>query len=258
MITSRLSGLLVSAVAGLAMTASVAVAGEPFKLPFDWAPKGPVSWSGLYVGTVNGYVWGSADWSFPAPNFYGLTGQGWSTDPSGWANGGHIGFRHQMGAWVIGSEVSYSGLTARDTVVGPISPYTQDQFKTEMRDLFTATGKLGYVVNNFMVYGVGGYASSSVNVSALSGLPVAGTTVNVEKRLDGWTLGIGAEYRFHPNMSSSLEYNYISLGGDRFSGLTGGTAPGQPFSVNSGDVNAHAIMSRLNIYFDGPAAAPAK
>jgi hypothetical protein len=55
------------------------------------------------------------------------------------------------------------------------------------------------------------------------------------------------------NMLFGVEYNYIGLSGGRFTGLTGGTSPGAPFSIDTGDVGVQTVMARFSILF-GPTA----
>jgi hypothetical protein len=45
----------------------------------------------------------------------------------------------------------------------------------------------------------------------------------------------------------------VSLPGDRFTAVTGGTAPGLPFNADIGDLHMHSFVARLSILF-GPNA----
>jgi outer membrane immunogenic protein len=228
----------------LAITATSAQAGRG---SIKDAPYAPLSWTGLYLGLHAGGGWGDADWKFPAPgNFFGATGTAFSAEPDGTLIGGHIGYNQQFGAFVAGVEISYSGSSMRDRVTGPVAAFPQDRFGTEIEDLFTATGRIGYAAQNWLLYAKGGYANAEVEIDGLSGIPVAGVTFDTSNRLAGWTVGGGFDYRLHRNAVLGIEYNYVDLGGDRFTTRTGGTVLNLPFSTDL-DVSAHTVTARFSI-----------
>jgi opacity protein-like surface antigen len=208
----------------------------------DGPDVGRASWTGLYLGLQAGAAWSDTDWTGPA-NFFGVST--FSTTPDGGLFGGHIGYNLQMGPWVLGAEVSYSGSTLRSTEVGPVPVFPQDSFSTDIEDLFTATARIGYATSTWMVYARGGYANSEVTLSGLSGPPVAGVTFNTSERIDGWTAGAGLEYKLTRNMVLGLEYNFVSLSGS-FATTTDGAVPGIPIAVDL-DSDIHTVKGRFSV-----------
>jgi hypothetical protein len=53
------------------------------------------------------------------------------------------------------------------------------------------------------------------------------------------------------NILFGLEYNYVNLPGDRFTGVTGGTGPAGPFNFDINNLQMHTVTARLSILF-GP------
>jgi len=215
----------------------------------------PYNWSGLYVGVNAGYGWSDADWQGPAA-FFGVNT--FSTDPRGGLVGGHIGYQHQWGHIVAGVEVSYDKAWLRDTVVGPVPVFPADSFKTEINDLLLIVGRLGYATHNFLLYGKAGFASGEVELSGVSGAPVAGVTFNQSERLTGWTAGAGVEFMLSRNLILGVEYNYVRLDNEGFDMRSGGTVVGIPLFVNLDDVRIHTAMARLSYKFGGDRAGPLK
>ncbi len=211
----------------------------------------PAVWTGFYIGTSVGAAWSEPTWSFPFVEQFNTTaGQNFSTSASGALWGGHLGLNYQIHQFLIGGEVSYAGNRMSSIVTGPFPPATTDRFNTDAADLLLATGRIGFVHGQYLFYGKGGYANSLVELNAISG---AGTTAQASRRESGWTVGGGLEGRIISNVIFGLEYNYVSLAGDRFTGLTGGAVPNQPFNVDINDLHMHTFTARLSVLF-GPQA----
>jgi outer membrane immunogenic protein len=212
----------------------------------------PVLWTGVYLGTHLGGVWGDETWSFPlVQSFSTIPGQGFSPSGSGAIWGGHIGINYQFQHYVIGAEVGYAGNGLSAAVTGPFASTPQDQFRVDAVDLFTLAGRLGYVFHDqYLFYGRAGYANSLVEVSARSAMGIA---ARASERENGWLIGAGVESRVISNVLFGLEYNYIGFASDRFSTLTGGTTPGVPFNADIGNPHMQTFVARLSILF-GPNA----
>ena len=250
----RMKSAFVGLASGVALTLS-AVSASADGGYRGGAVVAPYNWSGLYVGVNAGYGWSDADWQGPAA-FFGVNT--FSTDPRGGLVGGHIGYQHQWGHIVAGVEVSYDKAWLRDTVVGPVPVFPADSFKTEINDLLLIVGRLGYATHNFLLYGKAGFASGEVELSGVSGAPVAGVTFNQSERLTGWTAGAGVEFMLSRNLILGVEYNYVRLDNESFDMRSGGTVVGIPLHVNLDDVIIHTVMGRLSYKFGGDRKAPLK
>jgi len=213
----------------------------------------PAVWTGVYIGTNIGGAWSDASWRFPfAEAFSTAPGEHFSSSPSGWIWGGHLGVNYQIHRFVIGAEASYAGTRVGQNTTGPFAASPTDQFSFGADDLFTVTGRIGVVAfhDQFLFYGKGGYASSLVELSALS---ATGVTAHASQRENGWTVGGGIESRMVSNIIFGLEYNYVNLSGDRFTGVTGGTPPAGPFNFDIHNLQMQSVTARLSVLL-GPNA----
>lgn len=154
----------------------------------------PVShnWSGVYLGIHAGGTWAKADDSAEHVNL------------NGGAVGAYAGANWQAGSWVFGIEgdVNYT------SSVGTI--YAID-VGTEWQSAFR--GRLGYAIDNVLIYGAGGLAISEVSLDAP---PI----LSAKETFTGWTLGGGVEYAFTQNWTTRLDYRYSDYGGSDF-GVSG-------------------------------------
>jgi len=222
----------------------------PPPAPVAYCCESPAIWTGIYIGGHVGGAWGDPTWTFPfVEAFNTAPGQSFSTSGSGAIGGGQIGFNYQIHRhFLIGVEVSYAGSGFSDTVVGPIAGNPSDRFTISANDLLMVTGRLGYVHGQYLFYGKAGFASANVDVSAWS--PTSATKASASARENGWTVGAGLESRVISNIIFGLEYDYVSLPGGRFSGVTAGGVPGT-FNADIGDLHMHTFVARLSILF-GP------
>jgi outer membrane immunogenic protein len=244
-------------VAALIAIPSAARADEP---PPSAPPPAPVTafcceppaiWTGVYIGGHVGGAWGDPTWTFPFLEFFNTApGQSFTATGAGAIAGGQIGFNYQISHFLAGVEVSYAGSRFSDMVTGPVPGFPNDEFTVAVKDLLLVTGRLGFVHGQYLFYGKAGYASANVDVSAGSFL---GTSAFASHRENGWTVGGGLESRIISNIIFGLEYDYVSLPGDRFTAITTGTLPGQPFNADIGDLHMHSFVARLSILF-GPNA----
>jgi outer membrane immunogenic protein len=93
-------------------------------LPISAAHAGdsvPSSWTGIYLGAHAGYGTSDTHWKNEGISPYStvcslcaitIPGETFSSD--GAVAGGQVGYNYQIGAWVIGPEVSYSGTGLED------------------------------------------------------------------------------------------------------------------------------------------------
>jgi outer membrane immunogenic protein len=218
------------------------------------------TWSGVYAGFNAGGGWADTGWTFPfVETFNTASGQHFSTSPQGAIVGMQAGINYQIGYFLLGAEASFAGTNMVETLTGPVTAtLPSDRLRTDISNLFTATGRLGVAADKFLFYGKGGYANSNVDVKALSGPPVPGITASANRASDGWVVGGGLEYRFRRSLVFGVEYNYVELSGTRFSTTTGGTVPGGPFNVDLGDVRFQTVTARLSILLDTSPTAPTK
>jgi outer membrane immunogenic protein len=175
-----------------------------YRAPAMVAP--PVNqWSGCYVGGNIGAAWGGG-------KIENMTGVG-SVTPSnnGFVVGGQIGCDYQAGPWVFGIRNlgDWSNLDKKSGITGGAFNGFSVGTKSNWVDLLT--GRVGYAVGpTWLLYfqGGGAFRNSDVQLFNATGAQVG----EASKTRSGWAVGVGSEYKFAPNWSVFLEYNYADFG----------------------------------------------
>ena len=162
------------------------------------------NWNGFYLGGNVGYGWGTRNQITTDPTG-AVVGAG-SVNPSGWLGGGQIGYNWVVApSWLLGIEGDFSFANFGDIQNTPVA-----NGNSRANWFATARGRLGYVANNWLVYGTGGAAwmhntdSRTITVGLSTGETSSPSSV-----WTGWTVGSGVEYGFARNWSARLEYLYM-------------------------------------------------
>jgi outer membrane immunogenic protein len=171
----------------------------PEEVSFDW--------TGFYVGAFGGYGFGESD-----------DGLG-TIDIEGALAGGTVGYNHQIGQFVVGLEAdgAWSGIEGDDA-----------GFETSIDWLSTVRGRVGFALDNFLIYGTGGAAIGEVTY-------FDGVDEDSDTRV-GWTAGGGVEAALTDNISIKGEYLYVDLGEEELLGT-------------DVDFNAHTVKGGINYRF---------
>ena len=171
------SAIAMSAAAGSAAAADLPRGPNPYS-PMPMART--YNWAGAYAGLNLGYDWGKVTSS--------------AINPSGLAGGGQLGYNWQTGQLVFGVETDIQ-ITGADDTFAP--------WKFSNPWFGTLRGRVGYAINNVLLYGTFGLAYGDLK-GEMFGLTETKTEV-------GWAGGIGAEVGFTPNWSAKVEYLYMDL-----------------------------------------------
>jgi outer membrane immunogenic protein len=213
-------------------------------------------WTGIYIGGHAGYGTSSSHWKNENVSPYSaycsgcsitLPGEKFSAEDA--VAGGQIGYNYQIGPWVLGPEVSFSGSGFRD--VHPISggafnsPATTT-VHSNIDDLLTVTGRLGYLFHdNLLVYAKGGFASASLSAAGLD-TSFINYSFQTDKRADGWTIGGGVEYRLSTNISFAIEYAHLDFADETLVGNIS-VLPAYPDKIRVRS-DADTVTARLNLH----------
>ncbi len=247
----RLAG---AAAAAFPLAASPAVAdGIPGVVMTD--SQYLTDWSGVYVGGKLGGAFSNLNWTQDLNSFTALSGVAPNTpvefSPNGIAGGFLGGANLQLGQWIFGGEVSFSGTGLSQSVRSPFFPAT-DTFSTTLDWLLTVEGRIGYSWDRVMVFGKGGLAATDATLKVTSTHPTHGGTASVTEFAKGWTIGGGIEYAAWNSVILGIEYDYmdisLSKGGDCplcDAGLTIDSTP----SALGGDAKISAVMLRASYLF---------
>jgi outer membrane immunogenic protein len=216
------------------------------------------TWTGFYAG-INGGVagmWGpSMSYDDPAINAYApLTVTGSSSTKA--IGGFHAGYLKQYNSWVVGIEADFDWTKLKDGATsgllcsgppfrgqcGGVAVLTDNAFlQTGVNWLASLRGRLGFVWNQWLLYGTAGVAFAGVDYTAnvnCSGIAPTFCTGGAQAirstgtgtRIGG-VIGGGAEFKPAQNWVFGLEYLYYgfgdegTMGGSWFTVATGAPAP---------------------------------
>jgi outer membrane immunogenic protein len=203
--------------------------------PVQPAPVSAVyNWTGFYIGGNVGYGWSHRDFSNTitgtSPTLHNSATNSGTDDGKGWLGGGHVGFNYQfLNNWVAGIEadidaanISSSTSACFTALVGISICGTRD---TDVKDFGTVRGRLGYAINNVLVYGTGGWAwghgTNTTQITCIGlgcpGVSTVPATSPAPARVDvnpsGWAAGAGVEWAFVPNWTIRAEYLHLQFDG---------------------------------------------
>ena len=243
---------LAVAMAGPAMAADMPLAAAaPFAERF--------SWTGCYLGGHLGGGFGRKDMTDPvqlvqdsflgAGQTAGITTV--SPTPSGAVIGGQIGCDYQFApSWVVGVEGAASASTMKNTrSVGlPLGNPDTAFVKASTDFLPSVTVRLGYAIDNVLLYAKGGVALAGDKydvTGSFQGVPFA--FEGLDNRL-GWTVGGGVDWAFSHHWSVNLEYDYYQFG-------HGGVLMSDPINTFASIVdvkqNVQVVKAGLNFHIWG-------
>ena len=222
---------------GLAISAVLAAPSFAADMPVKAAPA-PVAavynWTGCYVGVQWGIGVLKSDNSFQAigggPFF---TEE--NTNGSGGLIGGLVGCNYQTGRWVVGFEGDgeWTRMKGDDGRTGG------DTNELRARWMASARGRLGYAVDNVLLYVTGGAAWMGARSSILD----PGRQASLSHTISGWTVGGGFEYSFWiPNLTGRFEYRYASFGTEDFAFTN--------YIERHSDIHVHTFRGALTYRFN--------
>jgi outer membrane immunogenic protein len=196
----------------------------------------PYNFGGIYFGGHRGGGHIATEWAVSALDRI-------DESSTSFAGGGQVGAQMQWGNAVLGFEVSYTWINAEESGATPVAVGTL--FSSDVSNLFTATGRLGYANDNMLAYAKGGYASGDVGFRAA--VPATGLVASSSEREHGWVAGVGLEYGLTRHITIGAEYTFVHLnaGGSTLAGAL----------IGDGDVDIQTVTARLNFRFGGRAEA---
>lgn len=193
-------------------------------------------WSGFYIGANAGAAWSNGDVKSnylnvdprpsPDPQRVARILEGTVDGETAFTGGGIVGFNYQIDRIVLGVEADFNYLGFGDSVnktyitpdIGQIvipDEYSHLEWSADWYG--TIRARLGYAIDNFMIYGTGGVAYGDVQAS---GNMAIGEKTYLKGSADGvqwgWTVGGGAEYALNDHLSVGAEYLYVDLGSSKF------------------------------------------
>lgn len=217
-------------------------------------------WSGFYATGHVDVGWGSADWAgfdgaeggegatsaaarLPAPiGFLNTTHFKGDESDTGWGAGIGLGYNFQFdnSNVVLGGIVDWTWLD-----VGKSRTFEgccgTDRISSDVSDIGTVRGILGFAGDRVMPYVTGGWAWGDINHQFRS---VAGNghRINLDAS-DGWTAGGGINVAIGARTALNLEVLYVDFSDS--SGHRTDTFPSEAAAT----VSSHATIARLGVMF---------
>ncbi|CAN5204504.1 porin family protein [soil metagenome] len=253
----------VSAIAvagGLLISSQAYSADLPARPYYKAAPIAYLPWNKCYVGITAGYTPGTGG-SDSDPRIratspglqdsidLGNVPSRLASDPDGGVVGGTIGCNRQYDRVVIGGEADLMYSSMRDSVAVIQGAGVTTTFDRKLDAIGTLRARLGYAIDNTLLYVTGGLAYGHVKSNAqIFSVPGASALAGGEDAWKaGWTLGGGIEHMFMPNWSVKAEYLYYDLGNSDVNLLPVGGPP--ETGVLSYKNTGHIIRAGLNYHF---------
>jgi outer membrane immunogenic protein len=230
-----MSKLSLVGIAGLALvvTAPAVAADLPVEMPVKAPFVQRFTWTSCYIGMHAGGAWMNNHVTDPVllvQDNVNLGGPGFTTvgpttvgvTENGAVVGGQLGCDYQFPSnFVLGVEGAASGATLKGTrlVALPDSPPDTALVTVKTDFVPAVTGRVGYAIDQWMVYGKAGvaWANSKYSVTGTfggAGAIVPGIPFDFEglSTRTGWTAGAGVEWAFAQDWSARLEYDYYDFG----------------------------------------------
>jgi len=201
-------------------------------------PPAVYNWTGIYVGVNGGWGDGISNWTNNLSSTTGVTGETGGFSVSGYLAGGTAGANYQIGSWVYGIEgdFDWAHLTGNSgSTCGALfdALQTNQGCETESEWLATLRGRVGYALDNILLFGTAGAAVSRIKTGLI---PPSTFDSSTEA---GWTVGAGLEVGFAPNWTAKVEYLFVDLPNPTCTTTTNcGAVAGSTVSFNENMVRA--------------------
>lgn len=244
------------------------------------APRAPAAviydWTGPYVGLNAGVDFahsgdpstsascavapGATAATFFCPDIPGINAAGTGAmSGTGFTGGGQVGYNWQRSSWVLGAEADFESFygrasrsgTAPNTGVTGVYTLTNSVRATW---LSTIRGRVGWAVDNVLLYGTGGLAITDLKSSnTLSDTSAFNEFANwgASSTRTGWTVGAGIEWALSRNWTIKAEYLYVHFDSITANGVATTTfAPGYGSAISTTtDLSAHIARAGVNFRF---------
>ena len=206
------------------------------------------SGNSFYVGLQSGGAWGESDFAFP--DFGGKTVP---IDTDGIVFGAHAGVQHDFDQFFVGAEASiaFTDISGGNITPGGVScsstvaPANRVLCRvTEVESLTMAVLRAGFTSGTWSFYATGGYAGAEISTDGIILASGIGT-IQDQQWHDGWTYGLGVDYRIAPQWTLGVEYKRVDLDGERHAQSFGAG------NRHDTDLELDLIQAKLSYHFGG-------
>ena len=226
---------------GVALAASTGLGAISSAWADDDVDSGP-RWSGVYLGVDVGTA--APGISFTHTDSTGIDAMHQSG--SGGALGLEGGIERQWGNIVGGLDVSFTDTVRIDgKEESPTAPTRSRE--TAVRELWALTARLGYVHDNWMIFGKAGYATADIDQTNIVTVSQAQIS-EFQARGYGVIVGGGFEYALYSNVIFGSEYDWVTLSAaDLLAPTT--LAPGALLGETDTAISANMFVGKARFIF---------
>jgi outer membrane immunogenic protein len=153
-------------------------------------------WDGGYIGVQGGASWLRGHYDF-----------------------GAITSNHHSSGGRLGGFAGWNAQLDNNIVLGIEGDFTYDWNKEKVNGYDVGTdwsgavrGRVGYAMDNVLLYGAAGWTATRAFVDPP-------TLDRGKKTLHGYTVGVGADYKFNENMFARAEYRFNDYGSKEIRGV---------------------------------------
>ncbi|MBO0663557.1 outer membrane beta-barrel protein [Jiella sp. MQZ9-1] len=258
----RFALLLASAAfASPAMAADVIAPEPPAPAPVAIQPVAPtITWTGLSLGVQAGATFGhNGDASFSSSNDPTLyNGNVGGDDTGNFIGGANIGYDYQFqNNVVLGAVADFNYINRKKDTSYTTPNGAEFSAQNKLNYLGTARARLGYAMDNILVYGTGGLAYGSVKNSVSTPSTTTGDfagytfSTDNEKKSVGYTAGAGVDVMATQNLSFGVEYLYTNLGKNTQTVTGTNGVNNVSFNSNSNkDLDFHTVWAKAAYHFN--------
>ena len=267
-----IAALIATAALGVARAPAADMPQPPPEPVYRAAVPAPVvTWTGWYMGVNAGADWATSDAttvvSTPGTffgscviceaNFATLGNQRLSTN--GFTGGIQGGYNWQSGNLLLGIEADFerfrsAGVTSATGTFNTLNSSTAAiTTSTSTSWLLTARPRVGFVADNWLLYGTGGLAVTELKAGWNSSISIGpdAESASTSSTKSGWAVGGGIETALAGNWFIGAEYLYVSFGrvSVNSANLTGSGTLWSDVFTHTVDLNANILRLRLNKQF---------
>lgn len=225
----------------------------PLQLRADNSDSYEKYWEGMYISGQFGAGWNRSHLEFQNGNYYNTlgavtVGTKFQFHPLDFVGGGALGYHYQIDDFVFGIELGALDLGLDKENPSPYFP-NLDTFYHEIDWLSFAKAHVGFAYKRLLTYLTGGWAGSSTDLK-LDDF-VSNIVARSSKWVNGWTLGVGIDWKVFYYFSLGLEYDYIR---QRYNNSTVrcpscGTGVGFGTPIVDNRMETQLLLVRMNFYF---------
>jgi outer membrane immunogenic protein len=219
-------------------------------------------WTGFYFGGHVGLGLLEDSVTQTATTTLQTAGSHSTLSPYGLIGGAQIGFNYQFSSWVIGAEGTF---TAADISGSHVSQTLQSATNTITERstsaphwYATATGRVGYALNDLLFYAKGGAAwmRATYTQDVLADLALTSSQI-VGATRGGFVVGAGVEYGITENLSAKFEYDFLDFGSRTYAfnnlSASGAAVGNVPVAIKS---DTHMFLFGMNYRFNWGGGGP--